>query len=208
MNSEQYFNTVGKEIAKQAKKNGYKFPSAIIAQSIVESGWGTSQLAQRYFNYFGMKCGKNYNGNSVNMQTWEEYTKNNKTYINDNFRAYNNLRNGIKGYFDFIQYDRYKNLKNAKNAADYIYKLKRDGWATSFDYVNSLLKILKDYNLEMRFDNMKNSDIMDKNLSGNEILNILVNETKKGKYGNGETRKKKLGKLYNIVQNEINGKQA
>lgn len=204
MNIEKYFSTVGKEIAKQAQKNGYNYPSAIIAQSILESGWGTSQLAQRYFNYFGMKCGSGYNGASVNMQTWEEYTKNNKTYINDNFRAYNNLQNGIKGYFDFIQYDRYKNLKNAKNATDYIYKLKSDGWATSFEYVNSLLKILKDYNLEMRFDNMKNSDIVNKNLSGNEILSTLVSETKKGKYGNGETRKKKLGKLYTIVQNEIN----
>ena len=47
---------------------------AIVAQAIVESNWGKSLLAAKYHNYFGLKCGKNWRGKSVNLKTKEEYT--------------------------------------------------------------------------------------------------------------------------------------
>ena len=53
MNKEEYLKMVAPVIVNVAKEKGYKYPSAIIAQSIIESAWGKSQLANKYFNYFG-----------------------------------------------------------------------------------------------------------------------------------------------------------
>lgn len=130
-------------IVKVAQERGYgKFAGAIIAQAACESGWNSSSLSKKYYNFFGMKCGSKYNGKSVNMTTKEEYTKGTLTTIKDNFRAYNSLEEGINGYFDFIgSMKRYSNLKTCSNSLDYIQKLKADGWATSSSYVNTLTTI-------------------------------------------------------------------
>lgn len=43
--------------AAKASKKAYGVPRAVtIAQSILESGWGNSQLTTKYNNYFGIKC--------------------------------------------------------------------------------------------------------------------------------------------------------
>lgn len=172
------------EIISQAKARGYKFPSAIIAQAICESGImkGGSTLSNKYFNYFGMKCGSSYTGKSVNLTTREEYTVGTLTTIKDNFRAFDDIPSGIAGYFSFVQKTRYLNLKEATSPEDYIQKLKADGWATSSSYVNTLTNILNKYDLK-KYDGENISTITAsqlqadkqtvKNLSKNlqEILN-------------------------------------
>ena len=69
-----------------------------VTQAILESGWGKSKLAAIYHNYFGMKCGTKWTGKSVNMTTQEEYTAGTLTTIKDNFRVYDSMEEGIKGY--------------------------------------------------------------------------------------------------------------
>ena len=44
-------------VLKYAPQYDIKAPSAVIAQAILESGWGESTLASKYHNYFGLKCG-------------------------------------------------------------------------------------------------------------------------------------------------------
>lgn len=144
----KFYRDIVPVIVKIANKNGYIYPSAIIAQAICESAWGGSSLAYKYNNYFGMKCGSSWKGKSVNMTTKEEYTAGTLTTIKDNFRAYDTLEEGIQGYFDFIQKTRYLNLKNATSPEDYIQKLKADGWATSSSYVTTLTNILNTNNLK------------------------------------------------------------
>lgn len=121
--------------------------SPIIAQAILESGWGKSRLAADYHNYFGMKCGTKWTGPSVNMTTQEEYTAGTLATIKDNFRVYDNMENGVKGYFEFIQLSRYENLKGITEPQKYIETIKNDGYATSSTYVDSLMQIIKLYNL-------------------------------------------------------------
>lgn len=41
----------------------------------------------------------------------EEYTPGTLTQIKDNFRVYDNMEEGVKGYFEFIQLSRYQNLR-------------------------------------------------------------------------------------------------
>ena len=51
-----FLNKAAKQAVKAAKKYG-TYPSVMIAQAIVESGWGESGLAVNANNLFGMKAG-------------------------------------------------------------------------------------------------------------------------------------------------------
>ena len=203
MNTQQFIDLIGDNVKRVALERGYKYPSSVIAQAVIESGNGNSLLARKYHNYFGLKCGSSWNGKSVNMQTKEEYKTGTLTTIRDNFRVYDSIESGVNGYFDFINYSRYSNLKSATSSRDYIERIKNDGYATSSTYVNTVYNIVKQYNLEKRFDNMTSSEITNE-MTGAEIIDKLARDVINGKYGNGSERKNKLGLLYDLVQKKVN----
>lgn len=135
-------------IQQEAKQRGYLICSTVIAQACIESAYGTSSLGWKYHNYFGMKCGSAWKGASVNMRTKEEYTVGTLTTIRDNFRAYDSMESGIKGYYDFISVKRYANLKTATTPQMYAERLKADGYATSSTYVNTLMNTVRKWSLD------------------------------------------------------------
>lgn len=55
MTNQEFIEQVAKFVQKYAAQYGIKVHSPIIAQAILESGWGNSKLAARYHNYFGLK---------------------------------------------------------------------------------------------------------------------------------------------------------
>lgn len=214
MTHKEFIEVIAKYVIKYANDYGIKVHSPIIAQAILESGWGGSTLASKYHNYFGLKCGGAWKGKSVNMATKEEYTVGTLTDIRDNFRVFNSMEDGVKGYFDFINYSRYANLKGVKDPEEYCRRIKADGYATSSKYVDSLLRVIRENNLT-RFDgtqenvekekeDMVSGDIVGTQLTGAEIIELLAKEVIKGRYGNGSERKQKLGVLYPIVQKRVN----
>lgn len=146
-----FIDNIAPLIQSKAFALGYKYPSAIIAQAIVESNYNKSLLSKEYCNYFGMKCGSSWKGKSVNLKTKEEYSPGTLTTIKDNFRTYSSMVEGVKGYFDFISSKRYKNLKNATSPRNYLELIKKDGWCTSSTYVNTCMNIINKYNLT-KFD--------------------------------------------------------
>lgn len=163
----------------EAEKRGYKIVSTAIAQAVIEGAAGTSSLAKNYHNHFGLKCGKNWKGASVNMKTKEEYKVGTLTTIKDNFRAYFSDEEGVKGYYDFISTARYANLKTAITPLAYAQMLKADGYATSSSYVNTLVSTVKKYDLE-KYDLPKiiisdapdlpsNQPVLKKGSRGNEV---------------------------------------
>lgn len=147
----QFINEIGYIIQEEAKARGYKVCSPIIAQACLESNYGVSQLSARWHNYFGMKCGSAWKGQSVNLATKEEYTVGQLTTIRDNFRAYSSMEEGVKCYFDFISTKRYANLKRATTPKQYLEYIKSDGYATASSYVSSCMSIISRHDLE-RFD--------------------------------------------------------
>lgn len=147
----EFINQIGYIIQEEAKARGYQVCSPIIAQACIESAYGTSSLGYRWHNYFGMKCGSSWKGKSINLSTKEEYQPGQLTTIRDNFRAYDSMEEGVKGYFDFISSSRYANLKNARTPKEYLEFIKRDGYATSSSYVNTNMSCIGRHDLE-RFD--------------------------------------------------------
>lgn len=147
----EFINNIGYIIQEEARANGYKVCSPIIAQACLESNYGVSQLSARWFNFFGLKCGSAWRGPSVNLATKEEYNSQ-LVNIRDNFRAFSSLEEGVKGYFSFISTKRYANLKTASSPKQYLEFIKSDGFATSSSYVASCMAVISRHDLE-RFDN-------------------------------------------------------
>lgn len=147
MSHQEFIQQIAYYVQKYAPQYGIKVCSPIIAQAILESAWGESKLASVYHNYFGLTCGVGWTGKSVNMKTWEEYIPGTKTNITQNFRVYDSMDAGVKGYFDFIQYPRYANLKGVTDPKRYLELIKADDYATASNYVSAVYNIVTGYHL-------------------------------------------------------------
>lgn len=145
----RYIAYVAPLIRAEATKRGYAVCSTVIAQSVIEGGCGMSQLAMKYHNLFGLKCGQSWmkaKKPAVNMKTGEFYSGSYVT-INDWFRAYSDDIAGISGYYDFIASSRYSNLRTASDYIQYAKFLKADGYATSPTYVQTLTSFVEAWGL-------------------------------------------------------------
>lgn len=76
-------------------------PRVLLAQAIVESGWGQSELAKKHHNYFGIKAGSLWRGEVVEYKT-REVTNGQEAVEVAQFRSYANPGQGIADYLDFI----------------------------------------------------------------------------------------------------------
>lgn len=137
---EEYINTY-KDIAIR-KMYEYKIPASItLAQGILESGSGNSDLARKANNHFGIKCHKGWTG---------------KTYIMDDdekdecFRKYKSPEESYRDHSLFLtERSRYADLFKLK-ITDYkawAYGLKKAGYATNPKYPQLLIKIIEENEL-------------------------------------------------------------
>jgi len=143
---EEFIERIAPIVQKCALANGYKVASPVIAQACLESAYGLSGLA-KYHNYFGLKCGSKWSGASVNMKTKEEYKVGTLTTIRDNFRAYDSMEDGVRGYYVFISAKRYSNLRTAETPEIYLQRIKADGYATASGYVRSNMSVIERHGL-------------------------------------------------------------
>ncbi len=127
----------------------YRIPASItLAQGILESGAGMSDLARRSNNHFGIKCHRGWSGDRV-------YAKDDTP--NDCFRSYNRVEDSYQDHSEFlVGGSRYRNLFDL-SITDYkgwARGLQKSGYATDRAYANKLIKLIEDYEL-YRFDDRK-----------------------------------------------------
>lgn len=185
-----FINEVAKYVCKYAKQYEIYNNAVPIAQAILESGFGSTDLAVHAHNFFGLKAGTSWQGATYTKET-TECINGNYVKITDTFRKYANLEECVKGYFDFLQYERYKNLKGVVDNHIFVELLKQDGYATDERYISKIIAIIDTYDLS-QYNAI------------NTLLTDLIVDTYKGKYGNGEARKKNLGCRYSEVQSYVN----
>lgn len=147
MGAESFIEKIAYYVQQYGPQYDIRVVSPIIAQACIESAFGKSKLSAQYHNYFGLTCGTGWTGRSVSMKTWEEYTPGVKTDITQNFRVYDSMAAGVKGYFEFLQYPRYKNLKGVTDPQRYLELIKKDGYATASNYVSANMAIIQQYGL-------------------------------------------------------------
>lgn len=148
MSAKSFIEQIAPIVQRYAFQYGYKYPSAIIAQACLESGYGTSSLAYKYHNYFGIKWYRGCGRSAVNLATKEEYTPGILTGTVSGFMVGTSMDDGVKMYFEFItRNSRYNNLKYATSSKNYIELIRADGYATSSSYVKNVWGVVETYGL-------------------------------------------------------------
>ena len=166
MKKEEFIQKIAGYVKKYAAAYEIKVCSPIIAQAILESGWGESRLAKDYHNYFGLKCGTKWQGKSVNLATWEQYEAGTAMVISDYFRVFDNMEEGVKGYFELLQLPRYQNLKGITEPGRYLETIWADGYATSSVYVQKNMELIEQYQLTKYDENASGR-------SAQDVLNVM-----------------------------------
>ncbi len=119
----------------------YHIPASItLAQALLESGAGSSYLATKANNHFGIKVGIGWDG---------PYVTRDDDHKNDRFRKYKNVSESYEDHSRFLQQNRYRSLFDL-NPLDYkawARGLKACGYATSPTYANKLIGIIETYEL-------------------------------------------------------------
>lgn len=124
--------------------------SPIIAQAVLESANGTSELAKNAHNYFGLKyrAGRCPTSCGIYNKVGSEQNKNGSyTSSAMQWMKFHNMEAGVQGYFDFINNANYSNVKGVTNPKIYLENIKKDGYATSLKYVDNLLSVINKYDL-------------------------------------------------------------
>ncbi len=139
-------------VAEQ-KRSGV--PAAItLAQGIHETSAGASELATMANNHFGIKCKKNWTG-----QTFAHTDD----APNECFRKYNRAEESYKDHSDYlVTSPRYAELfrLSVTDYASWAVGLKRCGYATNPRYAQVLIKLVEDYKLqEFTYAALNNTDI-------------------------------------------------
>ena len=88
------------------------YASVMIAQAILESNSGQSELSQApHYNFFGIKG--SYEGQSVSFETWEDDGQGNPYTVTSAFRSYGSLDRGLADYALFLQSDLYWGVRRS-----------------------------------------------------------------------------------------------
>lgn len=145
------------EYAPLAQKIGKKYhlyPSVILAQAALESNFGQSDLARVNKNFFGIKAKK---GQGVSYAT-EEVENGQRVTIKDNFESYKSPVDSFKHYGRLLsQAQRYQPVREAKSAQEACHKLHPSGYSTDPGYGQRLVDLIKQYNLEVYDQGIKDS---------------------------------------------------
>ena len=131
----------------------YDIPASItLAQGILESGNGRSQLASKSNNHFGIKCHTGWKGQKVYHDDDEK---------GECFRKYKFVETSYKDHSEFLSgRRRYANLFKLRKS-DYkgwAKGLKKAGYATDKKYPKKIIKIIETYNL-YEFDKFTKKDL-------------------------------------------------
>ncbi|MFD1203612.1 N-acetylmuramoyl-L-alanine amidase [Sporosarcina contaminans] len=136
-------------------------PSLIIAQGVLESASGTSDLAVKANNLFGIKEGSGWTG-AVYAKSTTEYRANGTPYqVKANFRKYPSYEGAVKdlcykythgtGWESHNRYAAVLNQTDYKKAAHAVFAA---GYATDPKYPEKLIAIIEQYNLA-KYDKVK-----------------------------------------------------
>lgn len=161
----EVISKVGSLFSADQKKSGI-LASVSLAQFILESGYGKSELAINANNTFGMKkvlSGNNWkgsvwDGSSIyTKQTQEQNPDGSMITITADFRKYGCVEDSIADHSAYLNgamngsKKRYEGLAGEKDYRKAAQIIKDGGYATSLTYVEKLCDIIQRWNLT-RFD--------------------------------------------------------
>jgi LysM repeat protein len=138
---EEYISTYRNVAVAEMKRSGIP-ASVTLAQGILETEHGNSELVKKSNNHFGIKCKSTWTGESV---------RHTDDAPNECFRKYPNAAESYKDHSDYLKTSpRYASLFQLE-PSDYkgwAYGLKRAGYATNPRYPQIVISNIEKYNLQ------------------------------------------------------------
>ncbi|MFD1318746.1 glycoside hydrolase family 73 protein [Loigolactobacillus zhaoyuanensis] len=137
-------------VAQRLQLTYHVLPSVTIAQAILESDWGNSQLATRYHNLFGVKGS---DPNTTQLLSTKEYQNGQWIEIHARFQVYTSDTAALEAHAKLLaqgtswnpqQYQHVIAATDYKSAAA---ALQQDGYATDPTYAQKLINVIETYKL-------------------------------------------------------------
>ena len=217
----QFINTIAPIAVKVCKERGYGNAQVwtCVAQACCESAYGTNPIMKNANAFFGIKASSKwvkaakYGGKVYNATTKECYDGKTYTNINACFRAYNNMEDSVRDYFDLIEGARYKASLTKGTVLEAITCIKNGGYATSPVYISTINTIFEKNKAEItKYTVTDKVEPQPTNVTpAPDIQSALIlkvaKEVIQGKWGNGAERKRRLTQVgydYSAVQRKVN----
>lgn len=161
MTKNDFIKMVAPYARADMEKNGV-LASITMAQGILESGYGNTELAVNANNFFGMKC--TLSGNTWPGSTWDgvsRYTKVTKEDdgtgrlydVTADFRKYPGIAESVGDHSAYLlgamngSKKRYEGLRGEKDPLKAITIIKNGGYATDTTYIDKIMRIITESNL-------------------------------------------------------------
>ena len=148
-----YLNYIDKykKIAVQEMDRAGIPASIKLAQALLESGAGNSELARKANNHFGIKCHSDWTGKTYELEDddYDDFGNLKKSC----FRKYKNVEDSYIAHSEFLRDPRKANRYgflfrlNVRDYKSWARGLKTSGYATAGTYDDRLIKIIETYKL-------------------------------------------------------------
>ncbi len=147
---------------KEMERTG--IPASIkLGQGVLESRWGTSDLARLANNHFGIKCGSDWQNDGYYKV--DDDLNDKGELIKSCFRVYEVAENCYRDHSEFLmnpkKVERYGPLFKLQ-ATDYegwAHGLKKGGYATDPSYANKLIRVIEDLELH-QYDQISSEQLI------------------------------------------------
>ena len=145
---QQFLNEVVPAVVRLHRRTGLP-ASVVLAQAILESGWGRSPLTSRNKNLFGIKAHRR---NASVLYTTTEFKNGKSRRVKARFARYASFDDCLADYARVLSRPRYGPARNAAHdPSAFATQLQRCGYATDPRYAAKLRQLIRKYDLT-RYD--------------------------------------------------------
>lgn len=165
MEQRKFLAMVGPLAQADMQKSGI-LASLTIAQAILESGWGASELATKANALFGIKADARWSGKAYSKDTKECYDGATYTTITALFRAYDSWAESVADHSAFLLANkRYAAVVGERDYKVACKAIKAAGYATDPGYPQKLIGLIEKYGLTVYDGKAEQEDKTSMNIS-------------------------------------------
>lgn len=165
MEQRKFLAMVGLLAQADMQKSGI-LASLTIAQAILESGWGTSELATKANALFGIKADARWSGRAYSKDTKECYDGVTYATITALFRAYDSWAESVADHSAFLLANkRYAAVVGERDYKVACKAIKAAGYATDPGYPQKLIGLIEKYGLTVYDGKAEQEDKTSMNIS-------------------------------------------
>ena len=189
------------EYSNYCDKNNITIKSVGMAQLLIESSHGTSDLYLKHNNAFGIKYTER--ADYPVTYTTTEYNDQGEPYtVEAQFSGFTRLDKCFNDYCHIVK------PQNIHSIDEYLIVLKTIGYATDPSYIQLIKDVINDFDLATFDVGTSTSkhlvELRQLKVAYEDKIELLAHMVINGDFGNGAERKEKLGDMYSIIQDRVN----